>query len=184
MTSMRRGLMTLLGFALIMPAAHAQPAFSVDSPTLQPQGTMPQAQIQSNYGCSGANRSPQLAWHNAPPGTRSYAVTIFDLDAPGHGWWHWAVSNLPPNLDGLPENASASGLIDKLGGVESRNDFGDDGYGGPCPPPGKLHHYLITVYALNGTDTRLATGRPALMFDHEIRITALASASLTVTYQR
>jgi len=84
----------------------------------------------------------------------------------------------------LPENASASGLIDKLGGVESRNDFGDDGYGGPCPPPGKVHRYLITVYALNGTDTRLSTGRPAPMFDHEIRITALASASLTVTYQR
>jgi Raf kinase inhibitor-like YbhB/YbcL family protein len=184
MTSILRGLTTLFSLALVTRAACAQPAFSVDSPTLHPQGVMPLAQVHSGYGCHGANRSPQLAWHNPPAGTRSYAVTIFDLDAPGPGWWHWAVSNLPPTLNGLPENASASGLIEKLGGVESRNDFDDDGYGGPCPPAGKVHHYLIKVYALNGTDTRLSTGRPAPMYDHEIRITALAEASLIVTSQR
>jgi Raf kinase inhibitor-like YbhB/YbcL family protein len=184
MTSMLRGLTMLLSAALLTHAAQAQPGFAIASSTLQPQGIVPAAQIHDNYGCHGANRSPQLSWRNAPAGTRSYAITIFDLDAPGPGWWHWAVANLPPGLKGLPENASALGLIEKLGGVESRNDFGDDGYGGPCPPQGKAHRYLIKVYALNGTDTRLASGRPAPMYDHEIRITALAEASLIVTYQR
>ena len=111
-------------------------------------------------------------------------MTVFDIDAPGPGWWHWAVANLPGTLDHLPDNASASGAIQHLGAIEARNDYGDDGYGGPCPPPGKPHRYLITVYALSGPDTHLSQGRPAPMYDHEIRISTLAEAKLIVTYQR
>jgi Raf kinase inhibitor-like YbhB/YbcL family protein len=84
----------------------------------------------------------------------------------------------------LPESASSSGFLTKLGAVEARNDFDTDGYGGPCPPPGKPHRYIVTVYALSTADLRLAQGRPALMFDHEIGTASLGSARMVVTYGR
>ena len=109
---------------------------------------------------------------------------MFDPDAPGPGWWHWAVAEIPANIDRLPENASGSGYIKKLGAVEARNDFEIDGYGGPCPPAGKPHRYVITVYALSTTDLRLAQGRPAFMFDHEIGTATIGSAKMVVNYGR
>jgi Raf kinase inhibitor-like YbhB/YbcL family protein len=109
---------------------------------------------------------------------------MFDQDAPGRGWWHWAVEGIPATVGSLPENASSSGFLKKLGAVEARNDFDIDGYGGPCPPPGKPHRYVITVYALNTADLRLAQGRPALMFDHEIGTATLGSARMVVNYGR
>ena len=71
-----------------------------------------------------------------------------------------------------------------LGAVEARNDFDVDGYGGPCPPPGKPHRYVVTVYALSIENLRLTQGRPAAMFDREIGTSTLGSATLTVTYGR
>ena len=112
-----------------------------------------------------------------PPSTRSFAVTIFDPDAPGRGWWHWAVAGIPATVDAACRRTRAPpASCARLGAVEARNDFDTDGYGGPCPPPGKPHRYVITVYALNTADLRLAQGRPALMFEHEIRTTTLGSA--------
>ncbi len=166
------------------PRAFADGAFGLTSTTFHDGGTVDAAQVFDQDDCKGANRSPQLAWHDAPSGTRSFAVTIFDPDAPGPGWWHWAVAQIPVNVTHLPENASASGFLKKLGAVEARNDFDIEGYGGPCPPPGKPHRYVITIYALNTTDLRLAQGRPALMFDHEISTATLGSARMVVTYGR
>ena len=166
------------------PRAFADGAFGLTSTTFHDGGTVDAAQVFDQDDCKGANRSPQLAWHDAPSGTRSFAVTIFDPDAPGPGWWHWAVAQIPVNIDRLPENASASGFVKKIGAVEARNDFDIDGYGGPCPPAGKPHRYVITVYALNTTDLRLAQGRPALMFDHEIGTATLGSARMVVNYGR
>jgi Raf kinase inhibitor-like YbhB/YbcL family protein len=147
-------------------------------------GNVDAAQVFDQDDCKGSNRSPELSWHDAPAGTRSFAVTVFDPDAPGPGWWHWAVAQIPANVTRLPENASASGYLKKLGAVEARNDFDIDGYGGPCPPAGKPHRYVITVYALNTTDLRLAQGRPALMFDHEIGTATLGTARMVVNYGR
>lgn len=173
-----------VAFALSVPAAHADTAFTVTSANLRAGGTVDNAQVLDRYDCKGQNRSPQLGWHNPPEGTRSFAVTMFDPDAPGRGWWHWAVVGIPATVDRLPENASASGFLKKLGAVEARNDFDIDGYGGPCPPPGKPHRYVITVYALNTSNLRLAQGRPSLMFDHEISTATLGYARMTVTYGR
>ena len=94
------------------------------------------------------------------------------------------MAGIPATVTQLPANASASGVLRKMGAVEARNDFDTDGYAGPCPPPGKPHRYVITVYALNSSDLRLRQGRPALMFEHEIRTTTLASAQLVFTYGR
>lgn len=165
------------------PAA-AQGTFALASTDLRNGGTFGNAQVYNQEECKGANVSPQLSWRNAPAGTKSFAVTIFDLDAPGPGWWHWAVAQIPASVNHLPENASASGFLKKLGAVEARNDFDVEGYGGPCPPPGKPHRYVVTVFALNTTDLRLAQGRPALMFDHEINTATLGSARIVVNYSR
>jgi Raf kinase inhibitor-like YbhB/YbcL family protein len=177
----------MLGLALM--AAHGTPAlaegvFTLTSASFHAGGTVDAAQVFDQDDCKGGNRSPQLTWHDAPAGTRSFAVTVFDPDAPGRGWWHWAVAAIPATVDSLPENASASGVLKKLGAVEARNDFDIDGYGGPCPPPGKPHRYVITVYALSSADLRLAQGRPALMFDHEIGTATLGSARMVVNYGR
>ncbi|MBN3804721.1 YbhB/YbcL family Raf kinase inhibitor-like protein [Paraburkholderia sp. Ac-20336] len=182
-----RFIRAMLGLMLcVAHGSHAQAdgTFTLTSASLRAGGTVQAAQVFDQSDCKGGNRSPQLTWRNAPAGTRSFAVSMFDEDAPGRGWWHWAVAGIPASVDGLPENASSSGFLRKLGAVEARNDFDTDGYGGPCPPPGKSHRYVITVYALNSADLRLAQGRPALMFDHEIGTATIGSARLVVTYGR
>jgi Raf kinase inhibitor-like YbhB/YbcL family protein len=170
--------------ALHAASAFADNTFTVSSSNLHAGGTVNAAQVFDRDDCKGGNRSPQLSWHNPPDGTRSFAITVFDEDAPGRGWWHWAVAGIPSNIDRIPENASASGYLRTMGAVESRNDFDIDGYGGPCPPPGKPHRYVITVYALSTSNLRLAQGRPSLMFDHEISTATLGYARMTVTYGR
>jgi Raf kinase inhibitor-like YbhB/YbcL family protein len=166
------------------PVVLADTAFTVTSTNLRAGGTVDNAQVLDRYDCKGSNRSPQLSWRNPPDGTRSFAVTIFDPDAPGRGWWHWIAAGIPANVDHLPENASASGVLKKLGATEARNDFDTDGYGGPCPPPGKPHRYVITVYALDTDDLHLPTGRPARIFEHEISMATLGSAKIVVNYGR
>ena len=168
--------------AFAIRPARAEGPFTVSSDDLKPGGRVGLANVFDRGDCKGENRSPQLTWRNPPAGTRSYAVTIFDPDAPGHGWWHWAVAGIPATVTSLPADASASGFLQRIGASEARNDFGTDGYGGPCPPPGKQHRYVITVYALKGTDLRVAQGRPAPMFEHEIGTLTIGTARLTVTY--
>jgi Raf kinase inhibitor-like YbhB/YbcL family protein len=164
--------------------AAADPAFAVSSTDLAPGKTIGRDLLFDQSECKGGNHSPQISWRGAPANTRSFAVTIFDPDAPGRGWWHWAVADIPARVVSLPENASASGALKKLGAIEARNDFGGDGYGGPCPPPGKPHRYVVTVYALRVDKLALAPGRPGTMFEHEIEGAALGSATITVTYGR
>ena len=158
--------------------------FTLTSTDISPNQPVPLALVYDQNDCKGGNRSPQLSWHGAPAATQSFAISVFDPDAPGRGWWHWSVAGIPANVSKLPSNASAAGVLRKMGAVEARNDFDVDGYAGPCPPPGKPHHYVITVYALNTSDLRLRQSSPALMFEHEIRTTTIASAQLVVTYGR
>ncbi len=185
----RMSLLPCVRLGLMLLAAHgshafAEGAFALTSASFRDGGTVDIAQVFNQDDCKGGNRSPQLAWHDAPAGTRSFAITVLDQDAPGRGWWHWAVAGIPATVERLPENASSSGFLKKLGAVEARNDFDTDGYGGPCPPPGKPHRYVITIYALNTADLRLAQGRPALMFDHEVGTATLGSARMVVNYGR
>ncbi|MBN3789835.1 YbhB/YbcL family Raf kinase inhibitor-like protein [Burkholderia sp. Ac-20353] len=173
-------LLCAVGFARV--PAHADTVFTVTSSDLASGGRVGAAQVFDRGDCKGANRSPQLSWHNPPPGTRGYAITMVDPDAPGHGWWHWAVAVIPTTVTSLPADASASGFLRRIGASEARNDFGVDGYGGPCPPPGKPHRYVITVHALKSADLRIGQGRPAPMFEHEIDTETLGTATLTVSY--
>src|SRR5579863_6497352 len=100
----------------------------------------------NGFGCSGQNISPELHWENAPAGTQAFAVTIYDKDAPtGSGFWHWLIFNIPSNVTELKSGAGdPSKPIAPADAIQAVTDFGKPGYGGPCPPPGAPHEYLIT----------------------------------------
>ncbi len=99
--------------------------------------------IPVEHTCDGANVSPHLWWSGLPSGTRSMAIVVDDPDAPGRTFVHWVLYNIPSNLGeiapGTPPAAAQQG----------RNDFGNTGYGGPCPPRGAPHRYFFKIYALD-----------------------------------
>jgi hypothetical protein len=131
------------------------------------------------FGCSGGNRSPHLQWSDAPPGTKSFAITCFDPDAPtGSGFWHWVVVNIPAGTTEVPENAGdpASGLLPD-GALQTRTDFGKPGYGGPCPPDGP-HRYVFTVHALSSERLPVAAETSAAVVGFNMHFKTLAKASL------
>jgi Raf kinase inhibitor-like YbhB/YbcL family protein len=167
-------------------AAAADGGFKLRSPTVTPNGTLSNDQVYSGFGCSGKNISPALAWSGAPRGTRSFAVTVYDPDAPtGSGWWHWVVYNIPGTVTGLPEGAGNAGGNLPAGAVQSHTDFGTPGFGGPCPPAGdKPHRYIFTVYALKAERIDAPDEASAAMVGFMIHANTLAKASLTAYYGR
>jgi Raf kinase inhibitor-like YbhB/YbcL family protein len=107
-----------------------------------------QKTLPNKFVYDGPNISPELEWENAPEGTKSFAITVFDPDPSGEGWWHWTLVNIPAEVTKIPEGASNKHQL-PAGAIEGFSDFGKVGYGGACPPPGKPHRYVFTVYALN-----------------------------------
>lgn len=106
-------------------------------------------QVSGVFGAGGEDSSPHLAWSGAPEGTRSFAVTVYDPDAPtASGFWHWAALNLPADTTELPSGASRTAM--PAGAVELKNDGGTVGYLGAAPPPGHgPHHYHVAVHAVD-----------------------------------
>jgi Raf kinase inhibitor-like YbhB/YbcL family protein len=148
-------------------------------------GQATQKQFANSFGCHGDNISPELSWQNAPAGTQSFAVTMYDKDAPtGSGFWHWVVFNIPANITELP---SGAGDINKgimsADAIQSITDAGQEGYTGPCPPPGAPHQYLITVYALKTKLDLGKTASPALVGFY-LSSTMLAKASIVMYGQQ
>lgn len=143
-------------------------------------GSIPQRYAYDQGGCHGRNARLPLSWQHAPAGTRSFAVSVFDPDAPtGHGWWHWFVLDLPADTHGLPQDAALPTPAFAL-----RNDYGHDGWGGPCPPPGPAHHYVFTVYALDRATLGLTPQTPPAAALHALQSHTLDRASVTLIYGR
>lgn len=162
-------------------------AFTLKSPQMTDGGTLDAQQILNGFGCSGGNLSPELAWDEPPKGTRSFAVTVYDPDAPtGSGWWHWVVFNIPAQSRALPSGAGElAGKSLPPGAVQSRTDFGHPGFGGACPPEGdKPHRYQFTVHALDVEKLDLEPDASAAMVGFMLNAHTLARAQLTVTYGR
>lgn len=103
--------------------------------------------IPKQYTCDGADVSPPLTWTSIPEGTKSIALICDDPDAPMGTWVHWVLFNLPAGVNELPENVPSEKTLE-TGGVQGTNDFGNIGYGGPCPPGG-THRYYFKLYALD-----------------------------------
>jgi Raf kinase inhibitor-like YbhB/YbcL family protein len=149
--------------------------FVVSSPTLPENADISADQYLNSFGCTGKNERPVLTWSGAPEGTRSFAVTFYDQDAPtGSGFWHWVVFDIPVGITSL-----ADGPIPE-GARESNTDFGVPGYFGPCPPIGRRHRYTFYVHALDTEQLEVpenATGALAGFFIHRH---TLAKISFTV----
>lgn len=164
-------------------AASAQ-AFELHSADLRDGQPLASAQVYAGFGCTGGNQSPALSWSAPPAGTQSFALTVYDPDAPtGSGWWHWQVYDIPATVRELPGAATAQSL--PAGSREGRNDYGSLGFGGACPPPGdQPHRYVITLHALKVAHLDVPEGASAALVGYLINANRLDSASLTPLYGR
>jgi Raf kinase inhibitor-like YbhB/YbcL family protein len=186
MASFRRSL--IAGAVLGACVIGAQGAgFTLSSPTIKPGSMLSDAQVFKGFGCEGKNISPALKWSGAPSGTKSYAVTVYDPDAPtGSGWWHWVVYNIPASASELPEGAGAAdGKGMPAGAVQGRTDFGAAGFGGACPPAGdKPHRYIFTVYALKTDKIEAPADASAALVGFMVNANKLGKASFEAKYGR
>ena len=162
-----------------------QKTFTLSSKDLG--GEASKIQEFNGFGCTGNNQSPQLSWKNVPDGTKSFAITMYDPDAPtGSGFWHWLVFDIPATSSELVTNAGNVQLnLAPKGAIQSKTDYGINGFGGPCPPEGHgFHQYIITVYALKTDKLGLdANINPAIVGFNLWNIT-IAKASIIVYYKR
>jgi Raf kinase inhibitor-like YbhB/YbcL family protein len=151
------------------------------------QGQLSVNEVFNGFGCSGKNVSPQLSWENAPKGTKSFALTLYDPDAPtGSGWWHWIVFNIPKEVSELKAGAgdAAKGLLPKFA-VQNVTDYGFAGFGGACPPEGdKAHRYIFTLHALDVETLELDGKQSAAIAGYNINAHTLQKASLISYYGR
>lgn len=159
------------------------PSFTVTSTDVADGQTLPTPQVSGVMGAGGEDASPQLSWSGAPEGTQSYAITVYDPDAPtASGFWHWAVFNIPADVTELPTDASKGGL--PSGAVQLNNDARMPGYVGAAPPAGHgPHHYWTVVHAVDVPSLDIPEqGTPAFLgfnlFSH-----TLARATIVPVYE-
>jgi Raf kinase inhibitor-like YbhB/YbcL family protein len=177
---------SLLAAPAAAPETATMAKFTLTSTDLTDGGRIAEAQVFNEFGCKGGNVSPALSWSGAPAGTQSFALLMHDPDAPtGSGWWHWVVYNIPANITSLP--AGAGDPKKKLmpsGVVQGRTDYGSVGYGGPCPPPGKPHHYHFQLHALKVPKLDLPADASAAMVGFNVRAQSLGQAEIVALYGR
>ncbi len=144
--------------------------FQLRSSVFEPGGDIP-----TKYTCDGQDVSPPLEWNDTPNGTQSFALICDDPDAPRGTWSHWVLYNIPPTVTRLAEGVQET--------AEGRNDFGNTGYGGPCPPRGPAHRYYFRLYALDTTlDLTPSTTRQQVL--DRIQNHIVAQAELMGRYAR
>lgn len=158
-------------------------SFTLASETLK--GQLTKSQEFNGFGCSGENISPELHWTHAPKGTKSFAITVYDPDAPtGSGWWHWLIVNIPADTNKIAANASVEKKLPK-GALETTTDYGQAGFGGACPPEGdKAHRYVFTVHALDVENLPVQADTKSAVVGFMINKHTIQKASLISYYQR
>jgi Raf kinase inhibitor-like YbhB/YbcL family protein len=149
---------------------------TVSSAAFEERGMIPK-----QYTCDGANVSPPLAWDSVSESAKSLVVISDDPDAPAGTWVHWVMYNLPPDIRELPEKIPTNRTL-KNGARQGTNDFGNIGYGGPCPPSG-THRYYFKLYALD-TVLDCDPGMSKAQIDRAMKGHVLASGQLMGTYKR
>jgi Raf kinase inhibitor-like YbhB/YbcL family protein len=138
------------------------------------------------FGCAGGNVSPHLTWSGAPSGTKSFAVSCYDPDAPtGSGFWHWVVCNIPADVTELAAGAGSAGGRMPAGALQSRTDYGTAGYGGPCPPEGDHpHRYLFTVFAVGKEKLDATADTSAAVIGFQLHFNTLTKATIMGLFKR
>ncbi|MGH7987997.1 MAG: YbhB/YbcL family Raf kinase inhibitor-like protein [Candidatus Binataceae bacterium] len=142
----------------------------------------PNRNIPSRFTCAGFDMSPELSWASVPAGTKTFALIVSDPDATHGTFIHWAIYNLPANQTNLPQRVKKRHKR-TYGGEQGTNSFGNIGYGGPCPPPGKPHHYHFKLYALN-TKLKLKPGATAAEVEKAMKGHVIATSDLVGLFQR
>ena len=166
----------------IRPRSHR---FALTAPDLNSGNRISLPHAYNGMGCTGQNISPALEWTNPPAGTKSFAVTAYDPDAPtGSGWWHWVMYNIPANTTSLAAGAG-NGRDAPRGSAQGNTDFGSRGYGGPCPPVGdRPHHYHFKVFALKVDKLDLPGNATAAMVGYNLNANKLATAEVIGLFGR
>jgi Raf kinase inhibitor-like YbhB/YbcL family protein len=192
--------LTALGAAAVALAALGVQTASAQGMTVTSaeisDGAVSKTEQEANvFGCKGANISPSLKWAGVPDGTKSFAINLYDPDAPTgpppdgrRGFWHWIVFNIPVSTTSLPAEAG-NVKIDLMpkGTIQARNDYGFWGYGGMCPPEGdQPHHYTLTVYAVDEDKLQFAKDNqvPAPVVGYELHFHSKGIAQLRWTFGR
>lgn len=168
-------------------AAPKLPAFHLSSPDIHGSADIDPRFEYDGFGCAGENTSPELKWSGAPADTKSYAVTVYDADAPtGSGWWHWIVYNIPADATGLDAGVGSLHSADLPdNAIQAMSDYGAEAWGGVCPPPGdKPHRYIFTVHALGVEQLDLPEDSTSAMIRYVINANTIAKASFTAQYSR
>ena len=172
--------MVMFGLNSYTANASGNDAFAVTS-NLKPGQPIPSNYYGNQFGCTAQGESPTLEWKNAPAGTKSFAVTFYDKDAPtGSGFWHYILFDIPSSVHKIEMGDLRQSKI-PAGSVESMTDAGKPGFFGPCPPVGRKHTYIYTVHALKVEKLGVPpTSTPAYV-GFNFWMNSLGKASFTVT---
>ncbi|MGY1753280.1 YbhB/YbcL family Raf kinase inhibitor-like protein [Blastococcus sp. SYSU D01042] len=163
------------------------PSFSVTSTDIADGEVLPMPHVSGVMGAGGDDRSPQLSWSGFPEGTRSFAVTVYDPDAPtASGFWHWAVANIPADVTELPSDAGSKDAPQlPAGALQLANDGGFAGFVGAAPPAGHgPHRYFVVVHAVDTETLDVDAGTRPAVLGFNLFFHTLARATMVVTYEQ
>lgn len=162
-------------------------ALTLSSKDIKQNEFMSKNQEFNGFGCTGKDTSPHLKWSNIPTGTKSFAITAYDPDAPtGSGWWHWQLVDIPLSVIELKSDAgNTKSKKAPKGSFQIENDYGISGFGGACPPKGHgIHRYQFTVHALSVETLSLPKNASGALAGYMINANSLASSTIESLYKR
>lgn len=170
-------------FTFTDPPKHERMTFRLWSNDFEDGGKMKLAQALDGWGHEGSNISPHLAWENAPPGTQSFVLMMFDPSpAAVSGWWHWVLIDLPGTVSELPRGAGKNNASLPVGANHGRNDFSHFRYDGPAPDKGMTNSYVFTLFAMRETRLEVEGDATAAMISWTASASALGKATITGLY--
>lgn len=176
-----------IAVAVCLPMIAHAAGFSLGSPDVNVRKPIANKHVFNGFGCEGENVSPAVVWMSPPKGAKSFALTVYDPDAPtGSGWWHWVVINLPAETIGLQQGAGDLAAKKMPPAArQMRTDFGTAGWGGPCPPKGdRPHRYIFTVHALKVEKLEVPEDATAALVGFMINVNRIGKASFIARYGR
>jgi Raf kinase inhibitor-like YbhB/YbcL family protein len=161
-------------------------AFQVNVAGLKVNDVVPARFVYNHAGCSGENVSPEISWSGVPASAKSLAIVVWDQDAPvSGGFYHWVIVNLPVETKKLAEGAgNVTNHKAPNGSIQLFNDWGEAGYGGPCPPGNSRHRYHFIVYALSAQQLPITAKSKISEATAAIKKSTVASAEQVLVYGR